>query len=160
MATTSEFAKYLNITQKQLRYLEQTGVLRKVAHNDWDAMECAGKYIRHLQESRGQSPEEKYRERLMAAKAEIAEMDAAERSGELCDYEDIMRIIDDEQIQIRTAITTRLPRVVSLLDLPASAREREIAIRWALTKELKSIVRGKVTRKTRKAKDPGADRTS
>ena len=155
MASTSELAKYLNVTQKQLRYLEQTGVLRKVAHNNWNATDCAAKYIRHLQETKGQSNEEKYRERLVAAKAELAEMEAAERAGELCNYEDIMRVIVDEQIQVRTAITTKLPRVISLLELPVSARDREIVIRSALTKELRSIVRGKITRKKSKTPDMG-----
>jgi|GEM_PF-5479496 len=47
--STSEMAKFLNITVKDLRGLEEAGVLRRVSRNRWNPTDNAHSYLKHLQ---------------------------------------------------------------------------------------------------------------
>lgn len=150
--STAELAKYLNITQKQLRTLEQNGVLKRIAHNRWNPTQCAHLFIKHLQESRGKSNLEVYREQHMKAKAEMAEMSAALMAGELGYVEEIRQDYEDEVLQIRTTLLTNLPRVLSLLPQSKTTRARENEYRNAVRKELHAISRDRSKKQTRRSK--------
>jgi len=136
--STAELAKYLNITQKQLRTLQQNGVLKRIGHNRWNPTQCAHLYIKYLQESQGQSNFEKYREQHMKAKAEVAEIQAMELKGEVAYVDELHAEYEDLVLQLRTKLL-QLPRRLSTVSVPRESRGREIIWRRALHDALKEI---------------------
>lgn len=73
--STESLAQYLNVTASDVRRLEREGVIRRVAYNKWDPTKCAAAFIRHLQSGKGDKAAE-YKEKLLKAKAELAEIEA------------------------------------------------------------------------------------
>lgn len=154
--STADMAKYLNITQKQLRYLEQTGVLKKSGHNTWHGANTAHAYIKHLQETKGKSLIEQYREQHLKAKAEIAEIEAMEMKRQVAFVDDIHEAYQDMILNLRSKILL-IPRTLSAIQVPPDARGREIVWRQALQAALKEIALDgtvKQTRHSRKSKNP------
>ncbi|NTU68939.1 MAG: hypothetical protein HGB02_08680 [Chlorobiaceae bacterium] len=47
--STADIARFLNLTQNQLRNLEHNGIITRAGHNQWDPTKCAAAYIRWLQ---------------------------------------------------------------------------------------------------------------
>lgn len=154
--TTSELARYLNITQKQLRYLEQLGVLKKVSHNRWDVTKCAAAYIRHLQDNNGKSRLEQYREQHMKAKAEIAEIEAMERKKQVAFVDDIHEEYEDMVLKLRAKLLL-IPRQMSAMAVPGDQRGREILWRRALNDALKEISNDGAVKQKRNRRKSGND---
>lgn len=137
--TTQELAEHLNIPPRNIRFLEESGVLKKEGHNRWDPIKTSAAYIRWLQENNGVTKINEYRERHMKAKMEMAEMESELIAGRLVDYEESISPALDEVIQIRTTLITLLPRALSLMAIPKTTREKEIVFRNVVRRQLESV---------------------
>jgi DNA-binding transcriptional MerR regulator len=146
--STSDMAKYLNITQKQLRYLEQTAILKRIAHNRWHGTNTAHAYIKHLQDTTGKSLLDQYRETLMKAKAEIAEIEAMEMKRQVAFVDDIDEAYADMILNLRAKILN-IPRSLSAVQVPSDARGREIVWKKALQAALKEIAQDGIIKRPR-----------
>jgi len=104
--TTAELAALLNLSIPSIKKLQQDGVIKPLpnngnrkAGNEWEALQCACNVIRNYQtmvKSRSSIESEEMKnakEREKIAKAKHAELDLAQREGELVDADRIVAAI-------------------------------------------------------------------
>jgi phage terminase Nu1 subunit (DNA packaging protein) len=82
-ATRAEFAQHLDLSVAQVKEHQQTGVIPKGSTLDQGRVS----YIRHLRARKGGVTDE--RSRLDAARAELTELELAQRRGELLRRPDV-----------------------------------------------------------------------
>ena len=83
-------AKLLNVTERRVQQLTKEGIIPKAERGKYDLVPCVQGYVKYLQDlafGRDIVPADinLAKSRLVAAQAELAEMEAAERKGSLID---------------------------------------------------------------------------
>ena len=160
MATQAEVGEKLGISDRWLRKLVEDGVLRDPGRGKWDALETAkqlleyrGKEIERLKaqvaslESQAQRAEvggAKVMEdaRLQRAKADIAEMEAAEKRGELIPRNQIADVMHSAVVIMKTRLNAIPSKVAPLAHAAPSVAVAERYIREQVDEALDGL--GKV----------------
>lgn len=83
-------AKLLNVSDRRVQQLAKEGIIPKAQRGKYDLIPCVQGYVKYLQDlafGKDMAPTDVHttRARLLAAQAEIAEMEAAEKKGRLLD---------------------------------------------------------------------------
>lgn len=141
IATSSELATIIGLSDVRLRALSVENVIPKLERNMYDLREAIPAFVAYrvsLAVGDGSSMASE-QERYVRLKADREELKLAVETGELGRVAEITSDYEDEVVKIRTAILSNLPRTLSLLPSAKSAREREILYRDAARKELEAI---------------------
>lgn len=159
MATQAEVAAKLGLSDRWLRKLVEDGALQDAGRGNWDAVATArqlieyrGKEIERLKaqlasvESQVQRSEggTKAAEdaRLQRAKADIAEMDAAEKRGELIPRHQVAEALHSAVIIMKTRLNAIAAKVAPLANAAPSVADAERHIREQVDEALDGL--GKV----------------
>ena len=100
----STIAKLFGLTERRVQQLARDGVIPKPEKNQYELIGSVRSYIEYLQQrafGKGAAPQDTHHERarLLKAQADMAEIDLAERTGELVTVERI----EADWIQMVTA---------------------------------------------------------
>lgn len=140
--TTAQLAEILGVSGDLVRLLTRQKVIPRNGRNEYDLRAAIPAfYARSGGDDADVSEYERERARLTKAKADLAEMEAAERAGTLCNYEEMARVFESEVIKVREAILREVPRRLSLIEPPTDARGRELTFRGICTEALRNISR-------------------
>ena len=88
-------AKLFNLDERRIQQLAKEGVVIKIDHGIYDLWLSVGNYIKYLQERQGKSSAifDKEKERLLRARADIAEMDRDSRKGQLLESKLVQKVL-------------------------------------------------------------------
>ena len=127
-------SKACNIDPARIQQLAKQGILAKVRHGHYDLVANMAAYIRYLQGLVGGGDKDAHREkaRLLAAQAEMAELNLAERREELVKVDDVRHLL--------TGIATSVRGV--LIQLPTYCAPL-IPSEWPIAK-VEAVLRDKV----------------
>ena len=139
-ATVGQLAETLGISTRRVQQYVTDGVFKKAKRGVYLLPECVQAYtdymIRTKQAELNSIDHEELR--LKKMQADIAEHKYDVMTGKFADAELIHEIYRDVILKIRSKIL-RLPRRLSVISLPASPREREIALRKELNDALREF---------------------
>ena len=113
MATQSEIARHLDISARWFRELIDKGVFERKSPGKYDLSECREAYLQHLRDKPPRVSSCEASRRLMAAKAQLAELELEEKRAKLIPAEDV------------AALACEIKRVTqeAILWLPAACAE-------------------------------------
>lgn len=115
----AELAEYLELTERRVQQLSKEDVIVKVSHGKYDLHKSVKGYLVYLREKAygGVAGTDQHSEktRLLAAQANIAELNDAEMRGELVNADEIKRSIFTAARQIRNSIQTIPDRLSTTL---------------------------------------------
>lgn len=122
-----------NVSERWVQQLAKDGIIPKADRGKYDLVGCVQGYIKHLQElalGKDIAPADIHaaRNRLLTAQAEVAEMDAAQRSGRTLDADAVGRKWEN----IARNTTQRL------LGIPSKAAPQIVALKT--TAEIKDAL--------------------
>jgi phage terminase Nu1 subunit (DNA packaging protein) len=88
----STIAKLFGISERRIQQLAQDGIIPKPEKNQYELVGCVRAYINYLQQrafGKGVAPQDTHleRARLLKAQADMAEIDLAQKTGELVTVE-------------------------------------------------------------------------
>ena len=100
-----EIAKIFNLDERSIQRLAKQGVIAKAARGQYDLIDCASAYIRHLQTTRpDQKDSHTEKTRLLTAQADRAEMETAQLRGTLVEVADVAEIVDNDYSTVRNRV--------------------------------------------------------
>lgn len=135
--TVEQAAKLLDLTPRRIQQLVKDGIVQRDSRGQYDLVALVRGYVGYLREQLGRGPDQnEERARLLSAKAELAEMEAAEKAGRLVDAEEMERAIFSAVRDIRQAFAALPDRVAAEL----AAESDEIAIVTRLRAEIGEVL--------------------
>lgn len=105
----STIAKLFGLTERRVQQLARDGIIPKPEKNQYELIGCVRSYINYLQQrafGKGAAPQDTHfeRARLLKAQADMAEIELAERTGQLVTVERI----EADWVQMVTACRAKL----------------------------------------------------
>ncbi len=150
MATQAECAEWLDISERRFRELLDEGVLTRADKGAYDHRAVVHQYIRHLREvaaGRGGATAQAVKAdedaRLAKARADLAEMELAEKRGELVPVDQIGDALNSAVQIMRTrvlAIPTKAAPRVGAKDVAAAEGVIRAEVVEALSELSKVVV--------------------
>lgn len=118
MATQSECADWLDISERRLRELIDEGVIDRAEKGQYDVKAVVQQYVRNLREiaagrGGGSGTKAEDEARLAKAKADKAEMEAAQMRGELIPADTIAETLQSAVMVMKTRMLAVPPRAAS-----------------------------------------------
>ncbi len=158
MATQAECALWLDISERRFRELLDEGVITRAEKGQFDPRAVVTEYVRHLRTiASGRAGEQEQQARATAdarkaaAQAEMAEMELAERKGELIPADEIGEVVAGAVQVMKTrmlGLPTKLAKLVGARDPAQAEKVIRAEVVEALTELSKVRVQGAAARPT------------
>lgn len=140
----STIAKLLNLTERRVQQLAKEGVIPKALRGEYNLVGCVQGYIRYLQEEArqgggGDDELKLHKTRMLAAKANIAELEAKERFGELVPADEVSEAWGQMVANMRARLLSMPGKLAPQLVGIEEAHEAQTLIKTAVFEALQQL---------------------
>ena len=138
--TVGELAQVLGLSTRRVQQYVSEGVFKKAKRGAYPIADCVQAYVDYMIRSKQAELNSLDHEsiRLKKAQADMAEHKYDVETGKYSDAELIHEIYQDRILNLRAKLL-QLPRRLSVINLPADPRSKEIVLRQEMQDALKEI---------------------